>query len=173
MDGHATTRGLSDMKHLHLPLHRAKPRPAARTVPAASFHRRLRVRMSRGRLDRGLADGFPPQAFDDLSLRAAQLANPATRRRVAGSLRRLVRQAELPAPARLVSAVPVCRWSVHRWREGLLGLAERLDDPAPVNPCGVARALVLLSDGASPLYNPHEARGMGQAVWWVADGLQL
>ena len=129
--------------------------------------------MSRGRLDRGLADGFPPQAFDDLSLRAAQLANPATRRRVAGSLRRLVRQAELPAPARLVSAVPVCRWSVHRWREGLLGLAERLDDPAPVDPCGVARALVLLSDGASPLYNPHEARGMGQAVWWVADGLQL
>lgn len=108
-----------------------------------------------------------------MRLRAAQLAALRTRRRVADSLRRLVRHAELPAPARLGSAVPVCRRSVLRWREGLLGLAERLDDPAPVNPCGVARALVLLTDGGSPLYNPHEARRMGQAVWWVADGLQL
>jgi hypothetical protein len=161
------------MKHLHLRIPRSDQCSGQRAVPPATLRRRLRVRLSRGRLDRGLADGFPPEAFEDLSLRAFQLADLATRRQVAGSLRRLVRHAELPAPARLGSAVPVCRRSVLRWREGLLGLAERLDDPAPVNPCGVARALVLLTDGASPLYNPHEARGMREAVWWVADGLQL
>ena len=160
------------MKHLHLPIPRRDPRPADEGIAAVSLRRRLRVRLSHGRLDRGLADGWPPEAFEDLRLRAAQLAGLPTRRRVAASLRRLVRNAELPAAARLGSAVPVCRSSVLRWREGLLGLAERLDGPAPVNPCGVARALVLLTDGGSPFYNPHEAQQMGQAVWWVADGLQ-
>lgn len=48
----------------------------------------------------------------------------------------------------------------------------RLEDPTPVNPCGVARALVLLSDGGSPLYSRCSQRAMGDAVWWVADGLQ-
>jgi hypothetical protein len=161
------------MKHLHLTIPRRDPRPADPGIPAASFRRRVRVRLSHGRLDRGLADGWPPEAFEDLSLRAAQLAGVRTRRGVAGSLRRLVRLAELPPLARFGSAVPVCRSSVLRWREGLLGLAERLDDPIPVNPCGVARALVLLTDGSGPFYNPNEARRMGEAVWWVADGLQL
>ena len=160
------------MKHLHLPIPRRDPRPADQGITPVGLRRRLRVRLSHGRLDRGLADGWPPEAFEDLSLRAAQLAGLPTRRRVADSLRRLVRHAELAPFARLGSAVPVCRSSVLRWREGLLGLAERLDGPAPVNPCGVARALVLLTDGGSPFYNPHEAQQMGQAVWWVADGLQ-
>ena len=31
---------------------------------------------------------------------------------------------------------------------------------------------VLLSDGASPLYNPASERSIGEALWWVADGLQ-
>jgi hypothetical protein len=161
------------MKHLHLAITRRDPSSAEPSVAAAGLRRRLRVRLRRGRLDRGLADGLCTEASEDVSLRAAQLADLPTRRHVAGSLRRLVRHAELPPQARLGTAVPVCRRSVLRWREGLLGLAERLDDPAPVNPCGVARALVLLSDGGSPFYNPREARGMGEAVWWVADGLQL
>ena len=161
------------MKHLHLPILRSDPFPADEGVLSASFRRRLRVRFSRARLDRDLAEGSCPGAFEDLTLRAAQLADPRTRRRVAGLLRRLVKLAEVSPAGRLACAVPVCRSSVLRWREGLLGLAERLDGPAPVNPCGVARALVLLTDGGGPLYNPYEARRMGQSVWWVADGLQL
>lgn len=58
------------------------------------------------------------------------------------------------------------------WREGLLGLADRLEQPVPVNPCGVARTLVLLSDGAGPLYNPAPERSIGEAIWWVVDGLE-
>jgi hypothetical protein len=83
-----------------------------------------------------------------------------------------VQEAEPPAVGRLCSAVPLSRRSVLPWREALLGLAERLEDPAPVNPCGVARTLMLLTDGGGPLYNPRPARTMAYAVWWIADGLQ-
>jgi hypothetical protein len=57
------------------------------------------------------------------------------------------------------------------WREALLGLAERLERPEPVNPCGVARALIVLRDGGGPLYVPEAARSVGESVWWIADGL--
>jgi hypothetical protein len=58
------------------------------------------------------------------------------------------------------------------WRQGLLGLAERLERPEPVNPCGVARALLLLTDGIGPLYDSGAARSIADAVWWIANGLQ-
>jgi hypothetical protein len=69
------------------------------------------------------------------------------------------------------AAVPVRRPSVLAWREALLGLAERLEQPVPLDPCGVARALVLLTDGGGPFYNAGADRSMGDAVWWIADGL--
>jgi hypothetical protein len=34
-------------------------------------------------------------------------------------------------------------------------LAEKLAEPAPVCARGVAQALLLLTDGTGPLYNPH------------------
>jgi hypothetical protein len=96
----------------------------------------------------------------------------SARRRVARSLREVVKAAERPAGALLSSAIPVSRRAVIPWREGLLGLAERLERPEPVNPCGVARALVLLTDGDGPLYSPRAVRSMGDAVWRIADGLR-
>jgi hypothetical protein len=54
----------------------------------------------------------------------------------------------------------------------LLGLADRLERQAPVNPCGVARTVVLLTDGDGPLYVPTPERSMADAIWWVADGLE-
>jgi hypothetical protein len=71
------------------------------------------------------------------------------------------------------AAVPLSRRVVLHWRESLLGVAERLERPEPVNPCGVARVLVLLTDGTGPLYNPGAAERMGDVVWWIADGLAL
>jgi hypothetical protein len=59
------------------------------------------------------------------------------------------------------------------WREALLGLADRLEHAALVNPCGVARALTLLTDGLGPLYNASSQRSMSAMIWWIADGLQL
>lgn len=40
-------------------------------------------------------------------------------------------------------------------REELSRLADTLDDPGPVAAGGVAQALLLLTDGTGPLYNPH------------------
>ena len=133
---------------------------------------RVRVHLRHGRLDRQLADGLDPEAFQDRALRATQLAGMPARRRVARSLRRLVDHAERPASALVGAAVPVCRRSVLTWREALLGLAERLEQPVPLHPRGVARALVLLTDGGGPFYDARARRSMSDAVWWIADGLQ-
>jgi hypothetical protein len=141
-------------------------------IPAPTLALRLRVRLRTAALDRQLAAGLVPDAFDDRALRAAQLTAMSTRRGVARSFRRLVDEAEMPAGALLSSTVPVCRRSVLPWREALLGLAHRLEQPVALDPCGVARALVLLTDGGGPFYNARAARSMSEAVWWIADGLQ-
>jgi hypothetical protein len=106
-------------------------------------------------------------------VRAGQLAAMPARRRTARSLRGVVKAAGQPPGIPFTAALPVSRGPVLTWRQGLLGLAERLERPQPVNPCGVARALVLLTDGVGPLYDRRAARSMGDAVWWIADGLQL
>src|SRR5262249_20700789 len=80
--------------------------------------------------------------------------------------------AERPVGIVLSAAVPVRRPSVLAWREALLGLAERLEAPVPLDPCGVARALVLLTDEDGPFYDAGADRSMGDAVWWTAGGLQ-
>ena len=134
---------------------------------------RLRVQWHKGRLDRQLADGFGSDPIEDLALRARQLTRVRARRQLARSLRARVNDAERPAAPRLSAAVPLSRRAVRAWRESLLGIAERLERPDPVNPCGVARVLMLLTDGTGPLYNPAAAERMSDAVWWIADGLAL
>jgi hypothetical protein len=141
--------------------------------PSASptLKRRLRVQLHRARLDQQLADGFGLDPIEDQALRASQLTAMRARRRLARSLRARVKDAERPAGLRISAAVPLSRRAVVSWREGLLGLAERLERPEAVNPCGVARVLMLLTDGTGPLYNPGAAQQMGEVVWWIADGL--
>jgi hypothetical protein len=132
---------------------------------------RMRVRLHRQRLDRELAGAGEIGAEPDRTLRATQLKDVATRRRLACSLRKVVAEAERPHGF-VLSAVPVCRESVGPLREGLLGLADALEHSGRVNPCGVARTLVLLTDGAGPLFNATSARSISEMVWWIADGLQ-
>ena len=160
------------MKPVHDPKAHRLNCPQGSAAPAATLARRLRVHLHRGRLDRELADGLSADAFEDRAVRAGQLAAMPARRRVARSLREVVKAAEEPRGAFLSAAVPVSRRAVVPWREGLVGLAERLEGPGAVNPCGVARALVLITDGGGPLYDPRGARRMGDAVWWIADGLR-
>ena len=140
---------------------------------AQVLSKRLRVRLHRDRLDHQLANGLDPSELADRALRASQLAALPARRRVARSLRGVVSAADRPTGSLLGAAIPVSRRPVIAWRQGLLGLAERLERREPVNPCGVARALILLTDGAGPLYDSRSNRSMGDAVWWIADGLQL
>ena len=59
-----------------------------------------------------------------------------------------------------------------RWREALLGIAERLESPNPLSPTAVARVLALVSDGTGPLYASATGEALGAAVWGVADALR-
>jgi hypothetical protein len=158
------------MKHVRLQRTLRDPCPSGPSEEPPTLRRRVRVQLHRGRLDHQIADGFDLRAFADRALRARQLAAMATRRKVARSLREVVRAAE--RPALISSAIPVSP-AVIPWREAVLGLADRLERPEPVNPCGVARALVLLTTGGGPLYDPSVAQSMGEMVWWIADGLAL
>jgi hypothetical protein len=132
---------------------------------------RMSVRLHRGKLDRELAEGRASDVSDARALRARQLVGERTRRSFARSLRRLVANAERP-PTPMGSAVPLRREAIVPWREGLLGLADRLERPGPVNPCGVARVITLVTDGTGPIYSSSSERSMSNAVWWAADGLQ-
>jgi hypothetical protein len=106
-----------------------------------------------------------------LGLRGRQLADPLARHELAISLRLIVAHAERPHAG--LSCMHVEPEAVLSWREGLLGLAERLERPGTVNPCGVARALALLIDPGGPLYSSARERSLGEMVWWVADGLRV
>jgi hypothetical protein len=157
------------------PVPQSQPAAGGIGVPGrgAKLRLRLRVLLHRGALDRQLSDGLAADGAEDRALRAHQLGDARTRRRLAKSLRGLIAEAELTPTARLCSAVPVRPRAVLRWRQALLGLAERLEAADPVDPCGVARVMVLLTDGNSPVYDPHPARSMKDAIWWIADGLRL
>ncbi len=147
-----------------------KQSPPDAQEPAASL--RVRVRVRRHRFDAQLAEGVDPLSSVELTLRARQLNQPAVRRAIAGGLRRAVREAHDERVHMLSAAVPVCHDEVSRWSSPLLGLADALEQPQPVNPCGVARALQLLTDGTGPLYHPVSAPTLGRYIWWIADGLQ-
>jgi hypothetical protein len=131
----------------------------------------MRVRLHTASLDRELATGSRPLSQACI-LRARQLGDPARRRQLAGSIRRLVTDAAKPSLYPLSSAVPVDRTGVQRWGEGLLGIAERLERSESANPCGLARVMTLLTDGAGPLYCHAAERSLDEALWWIADGLQ-
>jgi hypothetical protein len=134
---------------------------------------RLRVRLHRGRLDRDLARGAACETGVEHALRARQLVDGATRRGLARSLRRVSAEAGRARSTPLTATVPIDRKAVAPWREALLGLAERLEQPVEVSPRGVARVLMLLTDGSGPLYSPATDRPIGEAIWWAADGLAL
>jgi len=131
---------------------------------------RLSVCLRRGKLDREIARGRPCESSAALALRARQLVDPQTRRRIAGSLRGIVAFADHAGSGPLVSAVVIERAAVRSGREAILGLAERLEGPAPASPRGLAQLQILLTDGLeSPLFNPHCGQTVVEAVWKVAD----
>ena len=160
------------------PLHRPGGDPQRHTRQPVA--RRLRVRFRRSLLDRQLAAGGSTERSPVHALRARQLADPAGRSAVAKALRDVVDDAMEPyavlTPVRLrrtAFLVSLRQDEVREWQEGLRGLVERLEGSAPVSPCGVARARMLLTDGTGPLYNPNADRGLGETLWWIADGLAL
>lgn len=132
---------------------------------------RLRVLLSRWRLDCDLAAGRPPESSDLLALRARQLASRDVRRRLAGSLRRAVELSGRPrgiAGSAVIAAHPR---ALEGWGHGLLGLAERLEQPEPIRAEALARVQVLLCDGTGPLFSDRAKGSLGDTIWGIADAL--
>lgn len=154
----------------------AIPRRRNSRAASASAHApvklRLRVYATRGTLDRQIASGRPFLSTPSLALRAQQLTEPRTRRQVACALRRIVDYADQHAAGRVFSAVVVAPTAVKRARHPMLGLAERLESPAQLNPAGIARAQVLITDGLSPLFDRNCPRTVTEAIYDVQEALE-
>ncbi len=132
---------------------------------------RLRVYCSRGSLDRRIADGVALDATPAIALRAHQLADAPMRRSLAADLRRAVEHAERMESRSRLSAVMLEPARVRAGRASILRLAQRLEQPTPVSPQGVALAQVLLTDATSPLYNRDSERAVTEVSCIADDAL--
>ena len=106
--------------------------------------------LHRASLDARLAAGEDPEATPELALRAQQLSDLTTRRSIGRAV--LARLESTEVRWSLTSAVPVSREVLEESRPVLEQLAVALSSPEPARPEGVAQVLVLLRDGAGPLY---------------------
>jgi hypothetical protein len=111
---------------------------------------RVRAAVRHRRLDIALAAGADPWSDGALLARAARLGSWAERRKVAAGIAQLVALATHRWPAS--SFRNVRHRAVLDQRESLLALADRLDQPAPVEIAVVARLALLVSDRRSPVY---------------------
>jgi hypothetical protein len=113
---------------------------------------RARLRWSHWSLDAELAMGTDPASDPALALRAAQLGSDRHRRRLAGWVERLVRDADASrSPGRSAAAPIVCE-QVTEARDSLIFLAAVLRNAKQVHPRGLAMVKRLLSDAGSVLY---------------------
>jgi hypothetical protein len=86
-----------------------------------------------------------------LSRQSFQESGLGERERLAAALEAVLVDAALPRSERS-PALRICRAEVAVARGEILRVAERLRDPRPVHPCGVALVRRLLTDRAGPLY---------------------
>ncbi len=119
---------------------------------------RLITRWQAPQLDRELAEGAQPESRVSLALRAQFLVRPSERRRLARSLKRLVRDGQ--AAPRLPVKASVRAQAVLDAHSDLRALIDRLVEVGPLDAQGVARVLVLLRDGAGPLYRSGRGRDL-------------
>jgi hypothetical protein len=112
---------------------------------------RLRILLGRSRLDRELATGAD-LGHPARRERGRQLATLEARERVAANVERLIAEAHRRDPI-LSAAVPVRHDAIREARPELIGLARSLREPVEVSPQGIARTLILLTDGAGPVFN--------------------
>jgi hypothetical protein len=112
---------------------------------------RLEARVLAPSLDRRLAAGHAPESGRRLAARAVVLVSPDHRRALARNWEHLLDTVggAGPAPGR----VPLCRHRIAAAEPALRAMVCALEAPLPVPAAGVARARLLLSDGAGPLYN--------------------
>jgi hypothetical protein len=132
---------------------------------------RLIARLRTYHLDRRLAAGVPPERSAALSLRAAQLIDPAVGARIGRRLQTVVAEAD----GRLLprARVAVRRRAVFEAADALDALARRLAGPEPRAARGVAQARLLLVEGGGPLYWERSGEDLGAAVRRARAALEL
>jgi hypothetical protein len=141
------------MASISLPRHLGSAHTAGARLPGPpGLAVRLYVALFRIKLDRALARGEDPVSRRALAVRAGQLASARGRARVVTALERAFAAARTPRV--LTSAVAPDATVIRLNRSALLDLVDRLRAPDPVAAAGIARILVLLRDGCSPLYLP-------------------
>ena len=141
------------------------------SIPAAdlglrrlrAFGLRMRVWWSTDSLTRRLAAGAPSVDSRELALRAGQLTAKRTREVVAASIDDLLQQSNRPRPGHS-SQVPVSYAMVRAVRDELAELAERVREPGPIRPQGMALTVLLLSDVEQPLFGVGTAEELAGAI---------
>jgi hypothetical protein len=123
-------------------------------------------------LDGLLARGADPMESDELSLRVGQLGSARSRARLAGALRGAVELAD-----RQPEPFGMPRWLIRRTeiranRELILELAERVGSCGPVGVEGLGMTSLLISDGASPLYDGDPRRSLTATVFTALVALE-
>ncbi len=132
--------------------------------------RRLAAVARAGRLDQALAAGAEPDSRVELSLRAQWLLRRSTRLSLATELPAVVRRAERPAPI-FDPTVRLARAAILENRDAIREIAEWLGDLTPMDIRGVAQLLLLLRDGASPLYPPSDGYELEDALQRIYEAL--
>jgi hypothetical protein len=129
--------------------------PASPVLPRArpSLGVRLCAFVHRFELTQRLAECADPNASPELALRARQLATPRELRRTILGLERVLREAAQPSRA-MTSQVPLQRQAILAARPFLVSLLDTLREVEHPQPAGLARAELLLTDGAGPVYAP-------------------
>ena len=133
---------------------------------------RISARVRSRQLDEELAEGTPPETTAALALRARRLTALSRRRAIAGSLRRVIRDACRGVPPSRARMSPR-RSQVLTASEDLTQLAEALARPGPVAAQGVAQAWILLTDGTGPLYNVNSTASLRARAASAATNLRL
>jgi hypothetical protein len=112
---------------------------------------RLQVRLHSFGLVRALAAGTDPSASPELALRAKQITSPRELRICVKGLERVLREAAVPSRG-LTAQAPIQREAILAARPFLVNLIDGLRETASPRPAGVARALLLLTEGWGPIY---------------------
>jgi hypothetical protein len=117
---------------------------------ARPWSARMRARLWAGRYDREIEDGVSPAPASPLAVHRARLVSPRERDDLAHALRLAMHDAAVAS--HFNARVPIRSIAVHDCADVIAAVCDRLTDPFPVRPRGMARLRLLLSDGRGPLY---------------------
>jgi hypothetical protein len=109
------------------------------------------ARLRAYQLDRQLAVGVPAPARSALAVHQARLVTVAEREAIASTLRQALDDANAGA-APLSSRIPLHPTNIVAAEDLIDAITLRLHSQRPVNPRGMARLRVVLSDGSGPMY---------------------